>query len=514
MLGLVLRALIVLVPVAVAVAIATVVADVLPRPTSVPSRMGWSLTVLTASTCGLLLVGRFARRLLPLSWLLRVGMAFPDAAPRRFGVALRAVHPGRRERWAGEDPAAALALLSTLLTHDRRTRGHSERVAAYALLIAEELGLDGASREEVRWAGLLHDVGKVAVPPRILNKPGRLDDQEWAVMASHPVEGRALVAPLKGMLGEAIDAVDGHHERWDGSGYPRGVRAADLPLSTRIVAVADAFETMTAARSYKSPVPFGQARTEVTACAGRQFDPAVVRAFLNVSVPRLWRVAGPLALLAQVPVIGSVVQGSMAPGATVAAQGALATAGQVAGTAAIVGGVLVVGGAADPPSTAEERPVVSAEVAEAPLAVHHPSSAAPARASTPAPPAVAEDDLGEVERAEAVDDPVDHGALREPGRPTDGDGDGPTPPRSTGPSTNDAVRPDRPMDPPDGSRPGGDDDRPGPAGDDGGRDEDDDAGHGNDDDRADPDNPGRGHRGGRGEDDGRPGRGEPRVDRN
>jgi HD-GYP domain-containing protein (c-di-GMP phosphodiesterase class II) len=225
-------------------------------------------------------------------------------------------------------------------------------VAAYALLIAEELGLDGASREEVRWAGLLHDVGKVAVPPRILNKPGRLDDQEWAVMASHPVEGRALVAPLKGMLGEAIDAVDGHHERWDGSGYPRGVRAADLPLSTRIVAVADAFETMTAARSYKSPVPFGQARTEVTACAGRQFDPAVVRAFLNVSVPRLWRVAGPLALLAQVPVIGSVVQGSMAPGATVAAQGALATAGQVAGTAAIVGGVLVVGGAADPPTTA------------------------------------------------------------------------------------------------------------------------------------------------------------------
>ena len=150
---------------AFSVTVGLLVASVLPRPSGpFLVRVGWSVVVMSASTLTLVLAGRVARRLLPLSLLLRVGVAFPDAAPRRFGVALRAVRPGK----GGDrhDPAAALSLLAALLTHDRRTRGHSERVAAYALLIADELGLDEAARNEVRWAGLLHDVGKIDVPCR------------------------------------------------------------------------------------------------------------------------------------------------------------------------------------------------------------------------------------------------------------------------------------------------------------------------------------------------------------
>ena len=352
-LGNLVRALIVLGPLAFSVVVGLLVASALPRPSAaLVMRAGWSLAVMSASTLALVLAGRMARRLLPLSLLLRVGVVFPDAAPRRFGIALRAVRPGKGGD--DEDPASALSLLAALLTHDRRTRGHSERVAAYALLIADELGLDESARNEVRWAGLLHDVGKIDVPPEILNKPGGLDEDEWAVMSSHPASGAVRVAPLRPWLGDAVAAVDGHHERWDGTGYPHGLVAADLPLSTRIVALADAVETMTAARSYKTPMSMHEARAEVAGCSGGQFDPVVARAFLGVSVPRLWRVAGPLAWLAQVPLLGAVLQGSLAPGAALA-QAAVVTAGQMAATAALVGTALVTTGGGPPPQASVER---------------------------------------------------------------------------------------------------------------------------------------------------------------
>ncbi len=178
-------------------------------------------------------------------------------------------------------------------------------------------------------------------------------------MSSHPAAGVARVEPLRPWLGDALQAVDGHHECWDGSGYPRGIPAGDLPLSTRIVALADAVETMTAARSYKSPMSMQEARAEVASCAGGQFDPAVARAFLGVSVPRLWRVAGPLAWLAQVPLLGVVLQGSLAPGAAFV-QGAVLTAGQVAGTAAMVATALVASGAGPAGPAAAQRAAVAA----------------------------------------------------------------------------------------------------------------------------------------------------------
>jgi putative nucleotidyltransferase with HDIG domain len=312
---------------------------------------------MSASTLALVLTGHVARRLLPLSLLLRVGVVFPDATPRRFGVALRAVRPRKGDDHHG--PASALGMLAALLTHDRRTRGHSERVAAYALLIADELGLDEVARNEVRWAGLLHDVGKIDVPCEILNKPGGLDQHEWAVMSSHPVAGVACVEPLQPWLGDALQAVDGHHECWDGSGYPRGIPAGNLPLSTRIMALANAVKTMTTARPYKSPMSMHEARAEVASCAGSQFDPAVARAFLGVSVPQLWRVAGPLACLAQAPLLSVVLQGSLAPAAAFV-QGAVLTAGQAAGTAAFVATALVASGAGPAEQAAAQRATMAA----------------------------------------------------------------------------------------------------------------------------------------------------------
>jgi putative nucleotidyltransferase with HDIG domain len=364
--GAVLRTLIVIVPVVASVGVGLLVAAALPRPGAFWFRLAWSGAVMASSTLGLVVLGRLARRLLPLALLLRVGLVFPETAPRRFGVALRAVRPGRGEDT--DDPAAALALLSALMTHDRRTRGHSERVAAYALLIAEELGLDAAARAEVRWAGLLHDVGKIDVPGAILNKPEGLDEDEWAVMAGHPGTGAVRVAALRPWLGNAVVAVHGHHERWDGTGYPNRVRAEDLPLSTRIVAVADAVETMTAARAYKAPMTMVEARAEVRACAGGQFDPVVVRAFLGVSVPRLWQVAGPVAWLAQVPLLGAVLPGSLVPGVAFA-QAALAAVGQVAGVAVLVGTALTTSGVTVPPETAAASAAASTSPDTAPAFV-------------------------------------------------------------------------------------------------------------------------------------------------
>ena len=236
-------------------------------------------------------------------------------------------------------------------------------------MIAEELGIDGQDRDRLTWGALLHDIGKLQVPADILTKPSALDDEEWSIMAGHPAFGSALVDPLRPWLGDALSAVDGHHERFDGTGYPYRRPSGSLPVAARVAAVADAFETMTAARSYKDPMPLAAARAEVAACAGGQFDPAVCRAFLALSLPRLWRVAGPLSWLAQIPLIGAVVRGEIVPVAvSSAAQGAALATGQAVTAAAVVGGALLVGGAAGHGvgPDAGATPAASAEIAASP----------------------------------------------------------------------------------------------------------------------------------------------------
>ena len=115
-------------------------------------------------------------------------------------------------------------LATAIGDHDRRTRGHGERVRLYTELIAEELHISEDERAKLQWAALIHDIGKIEVPAKILNKKGRPDANEWSILQRHPLVGERLVTPVEPWLGDAVHAVGGHHERWDGTGYPRGSR--------------------------------------------------------------------------------------------------------------------------------------------------------------------------------------------------------------------------------------------------------------------------------------------------
>ena len=256
---------------------------------------------------------RLGRRLIPLRALLRLSLAFPGVAPSRYAIALRSGNPrflARRLQDANENGISAepddaavalLELVAALSRHDRALRGHSERVRAYSELVAEEFGLDAGARDGIRWAGLMHDVGKLEIPASVLNKAGPLSSDEWELIRSHPTIGAELCAPLEPWLGEWSAAVIDHHERWDGGGYPRGLEGTEISLAGRVVAVADAFDVMTSARSYKRPRPVDQALEELVRCSGTQFDPMVVRAFLGIPVPKLRRVMGPVIVWAQRP---------------------------------------------------------------------------------------------------------------------------------------------------------------------------------------------------------------------
>jgi putative nucleotidyltransferase with HDIG domain len=162
--------------------------------------------------------------------------------PSRYKVALRTGTVRQLQRWANDldtsdsatDVTAAqaaervLTLAAALNTHDRRTRGHSERVRALTDLIASDMGLSKHDTDRLRWAALLHDIGKLTVPAKILNKPGKPDNREWSLLQRHPEEGAKLIGPLAGWLGEWASAVDSHHERYDGTGYPRGLAGTDI----------------------------------------------------------------------------------------------------------------------------------------------------------------------------------------------------------------------------------------------------------------------------------------------
>ena len=277
------------------------------------------MTVLATLVLGL--ADRALRRLLPVAALFKLSLVFPDRAPSRFRTAIRSgtVRQLQRQLASGVDglvtPQEAaeqlIALASSLNDHDRMTRGHTERVRAYAAMIGEEMGLKDEDLELLNWSGLVHDIGKLTVPTEILNKQGKPTDAEWAVLRDHPTHADELVAPLRPWLGEWAESATQHHERFDGGGYPNGLAGQDITLAGRIVAVADAYDVMTSTRSYKKPMSPADARNELASNAGTQFDPDVVRAFLNIAIGRLRLVMGPLSSLVQLPA-GSASLGSSA----------------------------------------------------------------------------------------------------------------------------------------------------------------------------------------------------------
>ena len=311
-----LRAAIYAVPAGVSVATGLVVSRHLPKPAGVAGDVVWVLGVLACSMIALVLVERVARRFLPLVTLLRLSLVFPDRAPSRFAIALRAGNPRRLNTWAeqvrngdivpdaGTEAETVLRLVMALKAHDHRTRGHSDRVQALSELVAKEMRLPDEAVARLRWGALLHDIGKLTVPSDVLNDPGRPDPAGLAALRQHPDEGLALAEPLASWLGEWRHAIDQHHERFDGTGYPRGLAGNDISLAGRIVAVTDAYETMTAVRSYKKAMSIQDARSELVRCAGSHFDPRVVRCFLSISIARLrWR-SGLVGALAELPLIG------------------------------------------------------------------------------------------------------------------------------------------------------------------------------------------------------------------
>jgi putative nucleotidyltransferase with HDIG domain len=170
------------------------------------------------------------------------------------------------------------SLNATVDAKDPYTAGHSARVQRIALAVAEELGVPAERLDAVRFGGLFHDIGKIAVPDSILTKPAALDDDEYAVVQRHPADGAEIVSHFS-RLHEAVPLIRHHHERWDGTGYPDRLAGEQIPLEACVVGLADAWDAMTTDRPYRASMPVDEAVAEVHRCRGTQFAPVVVDAF-------------------------------------------------------------------------------------------------------------------------------------------------------------------------------------------------------------------------------------------
>jgi putative two-component system response regulator len=173
------------------------------------------------------------------------------------------------------------ALTAALETRDSETHGHSERVVSYSLRLGREYGLNSAEMKSLEFGSLLHDIGKIGVPDSILRKPAKLTEEEWVRMREHPLHGQQILRGIEFLQG-ASRVVAQHHEKWDGTGYPLGLRNEEIDICARIFAVADAFDAITSDRVYRRGKPYEAAAQELDDWAGRQFDPKVVEAFHRV----------------------------------------------------------------------------------------------------------------------------------------------------------------------------------------------------------------------------------------
>jgi len=178
--------------------------------------------------------------------------------------------------------ATVQALSNAVEARDAYTGKHAERVTSYGLALARARGIDTDSRPEIEFGFLLHDVGKIGVPDAILFKPEPLSNEEFAMIAQHPVIGSEILRDVD-FLGEGKLVVRHHHERWDGQGYPDRLAGDEIPLPARVFAVADALDALTSDRPYRPAAGFEAARTEIRSNSGTQFDPDVVAAYESVA---------------------------------------------------------------------------------------------------------------------------------------------------------------------------------------------------------------------------------------
>jgi putative nucleotidyltransferase with HDIG domain len=165
---------------------------------------------------------------------------------------------------------------------DKETEGHTQRVTEMTLKLGRSFGLSEADMVQVRWGALLHDIGKMGVPDGILNKPGPLTDEEWLVMKKHPSFAYEMLSPIR-YLRQALDIPYSHHEKWDGSGYPRGLKGEQIPLTARLFAMVDVWDALTSNRPYRKAWSEEKTRRHIQAGAGTHFDPKAVEAFVNMS---------------------------------------------------------------------------------------------------------------------------------------------------------------------------------------------------------------------------------------
>ncbi|RKQ93190.1 putative nucleotidyltransferase with HDIG domain [Solirubrobacter pauli] len=168
---------------------------------------------------------------------------------------------------------------------DAYTGEHCRGVVQLAMEVGDRLGLSPERLRNLEFGALLHDVGKIAIPKEIINKPGSLDPHEWQVIKTHTTEGQAMLDRVGGFMSDVGRIVRSHHERWDGGGYPDGLAGEAIPVEARIIAACDSWNAMTTDRSYRKSLPFAIARQELVACAGSQFDPTVVEAMLALVQP-------------------------------------------------------------------------------------------------------------------------------------------------------------------------------------------------------------------------------------
>ena len=175
------------------------------------------------------------------------------------------------------------ALAATIEARDTYTYGHSRKVRGYAVALAEAIGLSPEKVAIVSHASLLHDIGKIGILDDVLNKVDKLDDQDWELIKAHPQLSRTIVGHVPS-LHSCLLAILHHHERWDGTGYPDGLKGEEIPLEARILTIADAFDAMTSLRPYRAPLSYKEAIEELKRYAGKQFDTKLVEVFLPIAL--------------------------------------------------------------------------------------------------------------------------------------------------------------------------------------------------------------------------------------